>query len=395
MADLLDMPRLSINERDQRWARVRAAMAERDFACLIAPPHTGHWELFQADTRYLTHIGGNCSETACVFPLDGEVTAVVLNRPEFWARAQDWVSDLRTPQHHMWSLPMTDRMKELGIDRHRVGVVGMGGGVRTPEGTMSFGFYEKMKEAFPHTVFEDATVMMAELRAVKSEEELVCMERATEMVELGIKAVIDAARPGVPDHEVYAALYHAMMKAGSEVPIMVLWGSGPGSVRDAFLPTRRPLQRGDMLSNEIEAKYVGYVSQRVQPMVLGEAAPGLLDAMDKQRVVFEAARERMKPGTSFGELKTVIDQVAADIGCTASLTMHGRGLGEDRPLLVGSAMTPEIAGFVLQEGNTFIVKPTVRPTEGPGITWGDTVTVTPEGGRRLGKDPHELVVIPC
>ena len=125
MADLLDMPRLSINERDQRWARVRAAMAERDFACLIAPPHTGHWELFQADTRYLTHIGGNCSETACVFPLDGEVTAVVLNRPEFWARAQDWVGDLRTPQHHMWSLPMTDRMKELGIDRHRVGVLGM------------------------------------------------------------------------------------------------------------------------------------------------------------------------------------------------------------------------------------------------------------------------------
>jgi hypothetical protein len=75
--------------------------------------------------------------------------------------------------------------------------------------------------------------------------------------------------------------------------------------------------------------------------------------------------------------------------------MHGRGLGEDRPLLVGGEMSPEIAEFVLQERQAFIVKPNFRPASGPGITWGDTVAVTPNGGRRLGKDPHQLVVIPC
>jgi hypothetical protein len=44
MADLLDMPRLSLMERDQRWARIRAAMVERDLVCIITAPHTGHWE---------------------------------------------------------------------------------------------------------------------------------------------------------------------------------------------------------------------------------------------------------------------------------------------------------------------------------------------------------------
>jgi Xaa-Pro aminopeptidase len=205
----------------------------------------------------------------------------------------------------------------------------------------------------------------------------------------------DAARPGVPDHEVYAAIYYAMMKAGSEVPTMVLWGSGPGNPRDAFLPTRRPLERGDMLANEMEAKYLGYAAQRVQPAVLGEPPPALLQAMDKQRTVFEAARARMQPGTLFGDIAGVVDEVAQELGCRASLTMHGRGLGEDRPLLVGGDMTPETAGFVLQEGNAFIMKPNVRLPDGPGITWGDTVTVTPQGGRRLGKDKHELLVIPC
>ena len=115
MAELLDMPRLSLAERDRRWPLVRRAMAERDLACIITAPHTGHWEQLCADTRYLTHIGGNNSETACVFPLEGEVTAIVLNRPDFWKGTQNWVADVRTPTRARWSAPIIDRMRDLGI----------------------------------------------------------------------------------------------------------------------------------------------------------------------------------------------------------------------------------------------------------------------------------------
>jgi hypothetical protein len=65
---------------------------------------------------------------------------------------------------------------------------------------------------------------------------------------------------------------------------------------------------------------------------------------------------------------------------------------QDRPMLIGGAMTPEAASYVLQEGNAFILKPSVRTADGPAANWGDTVVVTPNGGRRLGKDKHELVV---
>ena len=183
MADLLDMPRLSLAEREHRWARVRQAMDERGWACIITPPHTGHWELYSADTRYLTHIGGNCSETACVFPREGEVMAVVLNRPEFWLRAQNWVTDLHTPKHHVWSAPMIDRMRDLGIDRQRIGVVGLAGGVRSPEGTIAHGFFENIRAAFPNAIYDDATVVMANLRALKSPEELAVMEQAAAVAE--------------------------------------------------------------------------------------------------------------------------------------------------------------------------------------------------------------------
>src|SRR5437868_5092003 len=224
MADLLDMPRLSLAERDHRWGRVRQAMDERDIACIISPPHTGHWELYAANTRYLTHIGGNCSETSCVFPREGDVMAVVLNRPEFWARAQEWVSDLRTPKHHHWAVPMIDRMRDLNLDGKKIGVVGMGGGVRTPEGTIPYAFFEEFRKAFPSSTFEDVTVVLDNLRAVKTPEELAVMEKAAAIAEEGIKGFVAAAKPGVPDYQVYAALYSGMLMVGGDVPTMVLWG---------------------------------------------------------------------------------------------------------------------------------------------------------------------------
>ncbi|HEX6512002.1 MAG TPA: aminopeptidase P family N-terminal domain-containing protein, partial [Chloroflexota bacterium] len=124
MESKVDVPRLSTEERDRRWARVRQAMRDLGLAAILTPPNTGHWELFQADTRYLTSIGGNCSETACVFPLEGDVMAIVLNRPEFWLAAQGWVTDVRTPKRHTWSIPMIERLRELGLEGERIGVVG-------------------------------------------------------------------------------------------------------------------------------------------------------------------------------------------------------------------------------------------------------------------------------
>ena len=394
MADLLDMPRLSMAERDQRWGRIRAAMAERDIACIITAPHTGHWELYQADCRYMTHIGGNCSETSCVFPAEGDVMAVALNRPEFWGTVQEWVQDIRTPQQHMWASPMIDKMKDLGIDRHKIGVVGLNDGLRTKEGLFPAGMLQRFEAAFPNAEFEDVTTMLGNLRAVKSAEEIACMERACAMVETGIQRILATAKPGMPDYQVYAEYYYAIMSEGTEIPTMVLWGSGPGHPRDAFLPTHRPLQKGDAISNELEAKYIGYNAQRVQPIYLGDPPEADLKAMEKQRSVFNSALERMKPGVKFGEIAAAINEIAEELDCTANVTMHGRGLGEDRPLLVGGNLNDEVQSFTLQEGNVFIVKPAVKPNNGPAAHWGDTVAVTASGGRRLGKDPHEIMVIP-
>jgi Xaa-Pro aminopeptidase len=47
----------------------------------------------------------------------------------------------------------------------------------------------------------------------------------------------------------------------------------------------------------------------------------------------------------------------------------------------------------LRDRMVFILKPQVHSADDTyNINWGDTVVVTPEGGRRLGKRPHGIAI---
>jgi len=73
--------------------------------------------------------------------------------------------------------------------------------------------------------------------------------------------------------------------------------------------------------------------------------------------------------------------------------MHGRGAGDDGPIITSNARSPRQLGVVLRENMVFILKPSAITADGNYIcTWGDTVVVTAKGGRRLGKRPHDLAV---
>lgn len=93
----LGLPKFSAAERERRWSCVRGLMREKNLDAIIGFPNQSHWDQFQADIRYLTHIGGHQTEVAMVFPESGEVTAFVrgANEIEWWSVAQDWVKDIR------------------------------------------------------------------------------------------------------------------------------------------------------------------------------------------------------------------------------------------------------------------------------------------------------------
>ena len=392
----MNIPQLSLPERDRRYEKVRAEMARQGVDCLLLPANTGRWEQLQADSRYLSSIGGFATEVFTVFPLEGEVTAFIFNRAAWWKQAQHWVTDVRDGRNR-WGQNAIERLKELGIEKGAIGIAGLAGLFRAPEGIIPYSSVRAIQEAFPQLKLINATEMMQEVRALKSAEEISFLEKSAAIIEKTIDTMVQTVQPGVSEKELYGAMVNAMLSNGGELPTLFFLSAGPGLSNSSFVPTDYRIQKGDRIINEIEAKYGGYAAQAVSPMVVGKPDDEYQTMIDISRACFDAILNAMKPGVTFGALFDLYRQTVERQGKGKYLwnhpMMHARGLGDDGPALLGDKDLERFSKIELQIGMTFILKPQVRPAQGKGrASIGDTVTVTEAGARRLGKRELRLLV---
>ena len=403
MPDLYPYPRFSLAERDRRWQAVRARMAEQGLDAIVTPQNTAHSMDFQSNTRYLTHCGGGGdADIAAVFPLEGEVTVMATSAEARWPNVQEWTHDIREARRRYGDL-IVERLRELRVDTGRIGITGLGEtqGTRTPEGTILYGTWKTIREAFPRAELVDATAILTETRYIKSAEEIAALTKSMEIIELAYEAEIEAARPGVKDWEVWAATLGALMRNGSEMPVHCNWVSGRNPVRTLTRPSMRILERGDLIINEVEASWIGYRSQGVQPVFVEVADPVHLELIKVQREIFNELMEALRPGITVGELARLTQESAQRAapaagpaaGAQGKLTMHGRGAGDDGPIITGTSRDPDQLKVALRENMVFICKPSAVAADGKSLsTWGDTVVVSANGGRRLGRRKHDLAV---
>jgi len=389
------IPTFSLEERDRRWSAVRAEMRKANLDAVIGLPNQGHWDQFGADIRYLMQIGGFQTEVAAVFPLQDQPTAVVrgANEIEWWGLAQDWIKDLR-PSRRSYGEPVIQRLKEIRAER--VGVIGLTGLVRAPEGVVPWGTYEKIRGALPGVQFENATDLMQEARSVKSAEEIAFIEKAAAIIGSAIGAMIAIARPGVPESHLVGEMLREMMRQGGEPITMLLFGAGGPEVPWAQrIVTTRPLKTGDLINTEVEGRYAGYIAQALQPVSLGPRPDAIVKMYDATKVIFEKMLKLLKPGLSFGEVVAFYQGEVRSAGYEpGEALMHGRGLGEDAPMVWGGVSDFPEARQKLKAGHVFILKPAARKgAMRDSIRAGDTVAIEAGGARRLGKRPLEFLSI--
>lgn len=412
-----DMPktqayrRFSLQERDRRWRKVRDLMRRDGIAAIVAPQNPGNSTDWQADARYLSHCGGGADASiSVVFPLEGEVTAVATSAAERWgASVQTWVSDVREAKRR-YGRVMAERLRELGITKEKIGICGLGGGTRTPEGTIMQGTYAALKQALPNAAFVDSSDLLQEAREVKSEEEIGALQTSVDIVERASEAQARAAQPGVPDYVVWAETMNALFSRGSELSVHFNWVADPIPGRTLTRPTARRLQAGDVIVAELESSVIGYRAQQIRPVAVNRCDPLLMDLAKAHADIYPELLDMLRPGTTVGRLIDKIIELGKRIslrsgplaGAQASLIVHGRGLGDDRPLLLTTPdakpdyeATERSMAMGLPENGVYIVKPTIWAADKRyNFIWGDTVRITPSGARRMGSAPLGMVVSP-
>lgn len=398
-------PKLSLGERDARWWRARAAMSRDGLDVLVVWGYSARQDSKSADLRYLTQIGGNGEIAYGLFPLRGEPRCIVQHTTmvPWWLEAQDWVKDLRI-RAGPWAEAIARNLKELGYEKANVGVVGLPG-VQDSEGWIPYHTFSELKRLLPYATLTSATPLLERLRMIKSEEEIWCLERAAQLSDLAIEALVETAIPGKTEYEVYASMVEVMLRNGGEHSTLVLFGGGRDPHAHPFLfPSQRMVEHGDVLKTEFHAKYAGYLAHRERTVFVGEVRDRYRFCFEVGVKIFNDVVSRMRPGTPCEQVADSILTAITDAGLSyIEAGFHGHGL-ESQEFPTYIAFLPEDAQQVtwkphrlgpsaLEEGMVIgvqidLVDPVSR-AEGRkvGVVLGDTVVVTARGARRLGNNP--------
>ncbi len=385
------LPQLSTQERDRRYKAVRASMAKQGIDGLLIPQNTGEWDACQADARYLTSVGGGGTALAVIFPLSGLPVAIIREprRVQYWEKAQDWVKEIRATQGGKWGVAMVEVVKELGLEKSRIGIAGLSGVLRFPDGTLTQGEYLELRKQLPTAEFENATDLMHQIRMVKSSEEISMISKAQQCADAISEAIHKHAAPGVNEQDLYAEMVSAHIKAGGEMPGMFLLGVGKEPNQTFLLPSNRKLEQKDILICESEIKYGGYMAQSIESVSLG-TPPAEYDRLyELSNNCFHHLLDTAHPGMSYSELISIWVDFMADNKATAAPTMgHGLGLGMDGPTTRPGG---DGQGHVIADGHCLILKPWATSLDGTlAIRAGNTVVMENGRFRRLGSIKMEF-----
>jgi len=388
-------PVFSLAERERRWQTVRDLMARDAIDVIICLPNTNRRDRGQQDSRYLTQLGENCEETTVVFSLEGEVTAWQTRAGA--TPASNWLSDIRAARYGAGAEVVIARLKELGFDRGTIGIAGLTGSLlartRAPEGEANWQSVEMIKRAFPNARVSSATDILARARYQKSDEEIEFISRGVEVAERSMQAVIEHARDGVAERHVFAHMLYASADAGGSMPVMFGWISGPlgNTYTRLEQPSFRKFINGDVLLCEIEGRWGGYIGQIDQAFSIGPAHGDFKDANQLAWESFNRVLAALKPGVTVRELLDAGSVRGMNGRGIANLTMHGRGTGDDGPLVTPRSRSPEVLALELKEGCCVIIKPDAAVDGKPNYgRWGDCVVVRKHGAERLGARRQEI-----
>lgn len=337
-----DPPSLSLAERDRRYAVIRKMMKRTGVEVLIIPPGPHR---YPSDIYFTNDITG-CS---VVFPLNSE--PVLLHRGAsvagtfFQAREWGegvWIEDMRFGPR----IPiMLEVMKERGLDRGRIGTIGVFGGPNLqPAGWTPYPMVQSLKAALPDAEFVELWDDFAAIWVTKSEEEIALYRHVSQVCEQACQVMLNVTRVGVPETEIFAAVMYEFHRNGASMAHDLFVHSGPGNLSwDAprwFYRAQKPrvIEDGDMVLSEMMPVMGGIEAQAQMAIAVGNVHDDFLRAAEVARESYDAAIRTCRAGITVGELAEAMQEPIRKAGAW-HLTPH---LHSVTPLTLVSPVTEDL-----------------------------------------------------
>ncbi|WP_413810788.1 M24 family metallopeptidase [Streptomyces sp. OE57] len=402
MSDLYELPILTTAERDRRWSLARQFLRDRDLAAMLVVAPDGPFRM----QPYFA----NTSTGTILFPVDSEPTWIgwMFDAGRSFENERrgikPWISDTRIVQDQLATL--REITQERGLAGKRLGVLGFSPSGIPMGGTMPYAQGARLVELFSDSELVDVSEEFGAAILQRSAEEVPFVRHAAQACENAAAALLEVAKEGTPESEVYRAVINELAKAGAHAtepqvlmtvePATMDFLAGP----HWFFPhrQRRLLQSGDVIQVEIFCWFGGLDSQAQVTILVGEQDPVQLELSEVARRSYEAALPEIRPGNRFSDVWKAMRQVILDAGCwsasphlhTLSPVLHvgelhsGMEEADIDARLKTPAFIPGDGGedLILREGMTLALEPCPARGYRKGMV-GGAVLVTSDGYEEL------------
>lgn len=357
-----------------RLLAVRQALRDRELDALLvcSPDNRRYLSGFSARDYLLTESSG--------FLLLGQEAAYLLTdfRYREWAAAEAPLFTIRIYEQGLGKL-LAELLPELGIRR-----------LGFEAAYLTYAAWQKLTQTVAAQGWQVEWLPVAEivepLRAIKSPEELVLIQRALAIAEEVLNWAISRLEPGRSEREVATWLERALIDAGAEGPAFPpIVASGPNSARPHHHPGDRRLAAGEPIIIDLGAVYQGYCSDITRTVVIGNP-----DARFREiyRLV-RRAQQQAEQGLRAGLRTDAADALARDVIKAAGYgEAFGHSLGHGVGLAVHEA--PSLSSradtaTVLQAGMVTTVEPGIYLPGWGGVRLENLVLIQPEGAKVLNR----------
>lgn len=223
---------------------------------------------------------------------------------------------------------------------------------------------------------------LAELRMIKSDEEISLMRRAVSISEAALEDVTKMITPGISERDIAFELEYVMRKRGSApLPFPIIVASGDHGAHVHASPGDRKIEAGDFIIIDFGAEYRGYASDQTITYMVGRSN-------DRAREVYEAVRgaqreavTRIRAGVSAAAIDAAARDFLAEKGYGDFFshgTGHGVGLNVHEPPVISP-----LGEAILEKGMVITIEPGVYIPGWGGVRVEDMVLVEEDRGSLL------------
>lgn len=398
-------PRFSEEEFSHRWERVQDFMDERSLDTLIIYGNADLKEGNQANIEYLSNYSGDFM-TYFVFFADPDESPTLYgglsNHLQYMAEVSV-IDDIRLMLPNP-SKQITKRIREADLLDGKTGVVSL-----DPRYDYSLPYYH-------HRTFEDElegefTEVTGEftnqIHAVKSDEELEWIRKGAKFTDMGMRALVDAAEPGVTEHELIAEYKYAFLKEGGEaswnfINSAPMEGAEPGEAITWKKPSSRELQSGDIVSTEFSAAYHGYAGQLHRPIAVSQPPTDeYWNMWDIALETYEGMLDALQPGNTAKDVADAVSIIEESEYKIYDVLLHGFGNAYTHPF-VGTKDSnywpggddPLTEQWEFKENMTVVIQPNiVTRDETKCFQLGTTVAIAEDGPEVFHDYPAEFIQV--